>query len=108
MILVEIFFIAGRFYERPRRTASSRIDLYEKYPDQKTSDMGKPGNSTSHAHIHNLQEKPKAKDKGCRDGHDADEKKQEDQGQHICARVKDQISSEHTRYRTTGPDHGNL
>lgn len=70
--------------------------------------MGKPSDSLSHPHINDLEEEPKPKDKSGRNGHNSDEKKQENQGQDLCARVQDQISTEHTRYRTTGSDHGNL
>ena len=58
---------------------SSRKDLYEENPDQKSPNMGEPSNSTSQTYVHDLQEEPKAKNYGCRDGDDTDEKKQEDQ-----------------------------
>ena len=71
---VEIVSAFGRRNNSPYRAPSSRQDLYKENSDQKTSNMSKPCNSTSHPHVHDLQEEPKAENDSCRDGNDTDEK----------------------------------
>jgi hypothetical protein len=81
------------------------VNFYQSNPDQKTSDVSKPGHTASSADIQYLDDKPKSEDKKCWDRNNSDEKKQENQGQNSCPRVQDQISSKHPGNSAACPDH---
>lgn len=86
----------------------SSIKLNQADPDQKASDMSKPGYPSAKAKIEYLEEKPKAEDKECRNGNDPDKEKKKDQSQNPCSWVKNQIGPKNSRYGSTGSDHRNL
>ena len=81
------------------------INFYQSNPGQKTPNVSKPGYTASSADIQHLDNKPKSKDKKCRDRNNSDEKKQENKGQNSCSRVQDQISSKHSGNSAACPDH---
>ena len=70
--------------------------------------MGKPSDTAAHPGVQYLKEKPEPEDIGSRYGDDADEKKEEDEGQHTGSGIEDEISAENTGNSPGGSDHRDL